>query len=248
VDDVPEVATASPVTNRALAVAVLPFVNLTQGAATGALGTGLTQDVSIRLRDLESVVVVPSDTNAGWLVGGGVQQLGDTVRVTARVVDTRGGEIVRAVKVDGAANDLSRLRVEVAAAIEAGIVEALGIVAAPAPATTQTPDGIVVRTFSNLSLATVDADVGRTIVNAVTDHLLALGTVSVVADESRAAWIISGGIQRVGNIVRITASLVDVAKGSVVRAVKVDGLISRLAQLQSQVASELGHCVREMTS
>jgi len=248
VDDVPEVATASPVTNRALAVAVLPFVNLTQGAATGALGTGLTQDVSIRLRDLESVVVVPSDTNAGWLVGGGVQQLGDTVRVTARVVDTRGGEIVRAVKVDGAANDLSRLRVEVAAAIEAGIVEALGIVAAPAPATTQTPDGIVVRTFSNLSLATVDADVGQTIVNAVTDHLLALGTVSVVADESRAAWIISGGIQRVGNIVRITASLVDVAKGSVVRAVKVDGLISRLAQLQSQVASELGHCVREMTS
>ena len=248
VDDVPEVATASPVTNRALAVAVLPFVNLTQGAATGALGTGLTQDVSIRLRDLESVVVVPSDTNAGWLVGGGVQQLGDTVRVTARVVDTRGGEIVWAVKVDGAANDLSRLRVEVAAAIEAGIVEALGIVAAPAPATTQTPDGIVVRTFSNLSLATVDADVGQTIVNAVTDHLLALGTVSVVADESRAAWIISGGIQRVGNIVRITASLVDVAKGSVVRAVKVDGLISRLAQLQSQVASELGHCVREMTS
>jgi multidrug efflux system membrane fusion protein len=248
VDDVPEVATASPVTNRALAVAVLPFVNLTQGAATGALGTGLTQDVSIRLRDLESVVVVPSDTNAGWLVGGGVQQLGDTVRVTARVVDTRGGEIVWAVKVDGAANDLSRLRVEVAAAIEAGIVEALGIVAAPAPATTQTPDGIVVRTFSNLSLATVDADVGQTIVNAVTDHLLALGTVSVVADESRAAWIISGGIPRVGNIVRITASLVDVAKGSVVRAVKVDGLISRLAQLQSQVASELGHCVREMTS
>ena len=254
VDDVPEVAepdvvaTASPVTNRALAVAVLPFVNLTQGAATGALATGLTQDVSIRLRDLESVVVVPSDTNAGWLVGGGVQQLGDTVRVTARVVDTRGGEIVRAVKVDGAASDLSRLRGEVAAAIEDGIVEALGIVTTPVPATTQTPDGIVVRTFSNLSLATVDADVGQTIVNAVTDQLLALGTVSVVADERRAAWIISGGIQRVGNIVRITASLVDVAKGSVVRAVKVDGLISRLAQLQSQVASELGHCVREMTS
>ena len=254
VDDVPEVAepdvvaTASPVTNRALAVAVLPFVNLTQGAATGALGTGLTQDVSIRLRDLESVVVVPSDTNAGWLVGGGVQQLGDTVRVTARVVDTRGGEIVRAVKIDGAASDLSRLRGEVAAAIEDGIVEALGIVAAPVPAATQTPGGIVVRTFSNLSLATVDADVGQTIVNAVTDHLLALGTVSVVAEESRAAWIISGAIQRVGNIVRITASLVDVAKGSVVRAVKVDGLISRLGQLQSQVASELGNCVREMTS
>ena len=254
VDDGPEIAeldvagTASLVTNRALAVAVLPFANLTQGAATRALGTGLTQDVSIRLRDLESIVVVPSETNAGWLVGGGVQQLGDTVRVTARVVDTRGGEIVRAVKVDGAANDLSRLRGEVAAAIEDGVVEALGIVAAPVPAAAQTPDGIVVHTFSNLSLATVDADVGQTIVNAVTEHLLALGTVSIVADESRAAWIISGGIQRVGNIVRITASLVDVAKGSVVRAVKVDGLISRLAQLQSQVASELGHCVREMTS
>ncbi len=257
-DDVPDVGepdavaatspATSPATNRALAVAVLPFVNITQGAATGALGTGLTQDVSIRLRDLESVVVVPSETNAGWLVGGGVQQLGETVRVTARVVDTRGGDIVRAIKVDGAASDLSRLRGEVAAAIEDGIVEALGIVATPVPEKSQTPDGIVVRTFRNLSLAAVDADVGQAIVKAVTDHLLALGTVSVVAQESRAAWIISGGIQRVGNIVRITASLVDVAKGSVVRAVKVDGLISRLAQLQSQVASELGECVHEMTS
>jgi len=254
VDDVPEVGepdvvpAASPVTNQALAVAVLPFVNITQGAATGALGTGLTQDVSIRLRDLESIVVVPSETNAGWLVGGGVQQLGDTVRVTARVVDMRGGDIVLAVKVDGAASDLSRLRGEVVAAIEDGIVEALGIVPTPVQAATQTPDGIVVRTFSNLSLATVDADVGPAIVSAVTDHLLALGTVSVVAEESRAAWIISGGIQRVGNIVRITASLVDVAKGSVVRAIKVDGLISRIAQLRRQVVSELVECVHEMTS
>jgi TolB-like protein len=252
VGDVPDVgepdAVVAASTNRELAVVVLPFANITQGAATGALGAGLVQDVSIRLRDLDSVVVVPSETNAGWLVGGGVQQLGETVRVTARVVDTRGGDVVRAVKIDGATSDLSGLRGEVAAAIEDGIIEALGIVATPVPASTQTPSGIAVRAFRNLSLAAVDANVGQAIVDAVTDHLLALGTVSVVAEENHAAWIISGGIQRVGNIVRITASLVDAANGSVARAVKVDGLISRLAQLQSQVAAELGECVHEMTS
>ena len=251
---------------------------------------------STRLGDLESVVVVSSETDADWVVGGGVQRLGDAVRVTARVVDTRDGDIVRAVKVDGATNDLGRVRGEVAAAIEAGIIEALGIgvdlvpeidvapvlntdvaplpdvelagipdigaaplrdaVAAairdidstPIPFEPPTSDRIAVRDFSNVSQMPADAEVAQAIGNAVTEHLLALENVSVVAEESSAAWIIAGGIQRVGNIVRVTASLVDVATGSVVRAIKVDGLINRLAQLQSEVAAALSNSVREATS
>lgn len=301
-DDVAEdsdpdiVAGASRVIDRATAVAILPFTNISQGGTTDVLGTGLTEDVSTRLGDLESVVVVSSETDAGWVVGGGVQRLGDTVRVTARVVDTRDGGIVRAVKVDGATNDLGRVRGEVAAAIEAGIVEALGIgvdliqdidiarvpdsdvapvlnidsapvpdsdiarvpdvLAAPirdidvipVPFELPTSDRIAVRDFSNVSQIPADAEVAQAIGNAVTERLLALENVSVVAEESSAAWIIAGGIQRVGNIVRVTASLVDVVTGSVVRAIKVDGLITRLAQLQSEVAAALSNSVRESTS
>ena len=301
-DDVAEdsdldiVAGASRVVDRATAVAILPFANISQGGTTDALGTGLAQDVSTRLGDLESVVVVSSETDAGWVVGGGVQRLGDTVRVTARVVDTRDGDIVRAVKVDGATNDLGRVRGEVAAAIEAGIIEALGIgvdlipeidvapvlntdvaplpdvevaripdidaaplrdaVAAairdidstPVPFEPPTLDRIAVRDFDNVSQMPEDAEVAQAIGSAVTEHLLALENVSVVAEESSAAWIIAGGIQRVGNIVRVTASLVDVVTGSVVRAIKVDGLINRLAQLQSAVAAALSNSVREATS
>ena len=298
-DDVAEdsdpdiVAGASRVIDRATAVAILPFASISQGGTIDALGIGLTEDVSTRLGDLESVMVVSSETNADWVVGGGVQRLGDTVRVTARVVDMRDGNIVRAVKVDGATNDLGRVRGEVAAAIEAGIVEALGIGvdlipdfdiarvpdsdvdpvlntdsapvpeidvarvpsvlaapigdidAIPVPFESPTSDRIVVRDFSNVSQIPADAEVAQAIGNAVTEHLLALENVSVVAEESSAAWIIAGGIQRVGNIVRVTASLVDVVTGSVVRAIKVDGLITRLAQLQSDVAAALSNSVRE---
>ena len=294
--DLDLVAGTSRVVDRATAVAILPFANISQGGTTDALGTGLAQDVSTRLGDLESVVVVSSETDADWVVGGGVQRLGDAVRVTARVVDTRDGDIVRAVKVDGATNDLGRVRGEVAAAIEAGIIEALGIgvdlvpeidvapvlntdvaplpdvelagipdigaaplrdaVAAairdidstPIPFESPTSDRIAVRDFSNVSQMPADAEVAQAIGNAVTEHLLALENVSVVAEESSAAWIIAGGIQRVGNIVRVTASLVDVVTGSVVRAIKVDGLINRLAQLQSEVAAALSNSVREATS
>ena len=274
------VAGASRVIDRATAVAILPFANISQGDTTDALGTGLTEDVSTRLGDLESVVVVSSETEAGWVVGGGVQRLGDTVRVTARVVDTRDGDIVRAVKIDGDTNDLGRVRGEVAAAIEAGIVEALGIVVArvsdrdavpvpsvgvetipdidvasvpdidtaPIPLEPPTLDRIAVRDFSNVSQMPGDAEVAQAIGSAVIEHLLALENVSVVVEESSAAWIVAGGIQRVGNIVRVTASLVDVVTGSVVRAIKVDGLINRLAQLQSEVAAALSNSVREATS
>ena len=239
---------ASPVIDRATAVAVLPFINITQGGTTGELGSGLTKAVSMRLEDLESVMVVSSETDAGWVVGGGVQRLGDTVRVTARVVDTRDGDIVRAVKVDGTASDMPRVRDEVAAAIEDGIIDALGIVATAGPVESGSSDRIVVRAFNNVSQAPADADLAQAIVNAVTDRLLTLETVSVVAEESTAAWIITGGIQRVGNSVRVTATLIDVAEGTVVRSVKVDGLIDQLDRLQSEVASELSDSVREVTS
>ena len=93
-----------------------------------------------------------------------------------------------------------------------------------------------------------DAALAGAISSAVTERLRTVQSVSVVADEQDAMWIISGGIQRLGNTVRITANLIDTRQGSVVRAVKVDGPVDELSRLQDEVAAELSNSVREATS
>ena len=54
-----------------------------------------------------------------------------------------------------------------------------------------------------------------------------------------ARWVVSGGYQRLGDQLRITARLVDVATGTLVRAIKVDGAIDDLFTLQDRLAVEL---------
>ena len=54
-----------------------------------------------------------------------------------------------------------------------------------------------------------------------------------------ARWLISGGYQRLGEQIRITARMVDVLTGAVVRAAKVDGPAAALFDLQDQVVSQL---------
>ena len=51
--------------------------------------------------------------------------------------------------------------------------------------------------------------------------------------------VITGGYQRLGNQLRITGRLMDVATGTVVRAAKVDGGIGDLFELQDRLAAEL---------
>ena len=53
-------------------------------------------------------------------------------------------------------------------------------------------------------------------------------------------WLVAGGYQRVGDLIRITARLVDVASGSVIRTAKIDGAMSELFSLQAQIVSQLG--------
>ena len=54
-----------------------------------------------------------------------------------------------------------------------------------------------------------------------------------------ANWLVAGGYQRVGDLIRITARLVDVASSSVVRTVKLDGTLSEIFELQDQIAAKL---------
>ena len=54
-----------------------------------------------------------------------------------------------------------------------------------------------------------------------------------------ASWLISGGYQRLGDRIRITAKLVEVPSGRIARSAKVDGAMANLFELQDQVYSQL---------
>ena len=54
------------------------------------------------------------------------------------------------------------------------------------------------------------------------------------------AWLVRGGYQRLGDQFRITARIINVQTGVVVKAAKVDGEISRIFELQDRIVAELG--------
>ena len=56
----------------------------------------------------------------------------------------------------------------------------------------------------------------------------------------QADWVVTGAYQRLGDLIRITARLVDVESGSASRSVKVDGMLSEIFELQDQIVVGLG--------
>ena len=110
-----------------------------------------------------------------------------------------------------------------------------------APATEGATDlvRVAVRDFANVSRAAADDAFAKTVSDAITTRLGAVSTITVVASETDATWVVMGGLQRVGDMVRITANVVDVAQGSVIRALKFDGSASDQARLQQEVAAGL---------
>jgi TolB-like protein len=134
----------------------------------------------------------------------------------------------------------------VAAAIGNSFVDALDT-SETAPAAVSAI-AIALRPFANVSEMPEDVVLAEAMAGAIADQLATLQSLAVVTEESDAMWVISGGIQRLGNVVRITANLIDRRQGAVVRAVKVDGPVDQLSRLQNEVAAELSNSVREATS
>ncbi len=62
--------------------------------------------------------------------------------------------------------------------------------------------------------------------------------------ELRARWVVSGGFQRSGDTVRVTASVVEVRSGQVAGTTKVDGSLQRIFDLQDRLVRELGRTLR----
>ena len=250
--------------DAASSVAVLPFVNLSRNPADDRIGTDMTAALRTTLEQTGAMGVVAltaadeataletaGERGAHWLVGGGYQRVGDRLRITARVLVVAGGDLIRSVKVDGTVDDLDTLTAEMVAAVRAevdGGGEARRATAArDAPAGTATRT-LVVRSFDDLSPSgegVQNGDLGAAITDAVAARLAELAQVTVVSSDDGAPWIVVGGVQRIGGVVRVTARLVDVESRSVLKAVKVDGTTDALAELQARVASALSESVRD---
>jgi eukaryotic-like serine/threonine-protein kinase len=136
-----------------------------------------------------------------------------------------------------------------------------------APPTPKLENAVAVMTFSNITGEPTDDWIGSGIAETVTSDLKKIRGLSVIGrertfevlkdlqtgaldefDESiaidigrrlAAAWILGGGYQRIGEMIRITARVIDVNTGEVIRTVKIDGKISEIFNLQDKIVYEL---------
>lgn len=126
---------------------------------------------------------------------------------------------------------------------------------------------VAVMPFTNISQDVADNWIGAGIAETITADLKAVPGVSVIGRERMydtlahlragsliavddrlaidigralgAGWIVAGGYQRIGTLIRLTARLVNIATGSLARTIKVDGQLSDLFVLQDRVVAEL---------
>jgi serine/threonine protein kinase/tetratricopeptide (TPR) repeat protein len=137
------------------------------------------------------------------------------------------------------------------------------IIAAAAPGAIES--SVAVMTFSNITREPADDWIGTGIAETVSSDLKNIHGLTIIGrarvydalrnlstdahlndslaiDIGRrlgATWVVVGGYQRLGGVVRITASFVEVASGQVRRTVKVDGRIDDIFALQDKIVFEL---------
>ena len=137
--------------------------------------------------------------------------------------------------------------------------EVRGGVSVPVPQTASAPraqqvaagtaggesDTVAVIVFTNITGAAEDDWIGVGIAETLAADVATGGALSVgrmpteAGRESGARWVITGAYQRVGDQLRITARVVEVATAAVVHTAIIDGLMSELFALQDQVSAEL---------
>ncbi len=233
------------------AVAVASFASLSQQTGAPDLGPALGRAVMTRLASANGIALAEDESDARYVVRGGVQQVGPLVRVTARIVDNEDGAVVHAAKIDGTSANQAALEADVATAVVEHLAASLESTAPRnrgGMPTGATAAALAVLPFDDLSSGAgpaIDVDLGAAIAAAVTERLAALPAVALVPPGGEAAWAVGGGIQRIGSLVRVTARLTDVRSGAVVTAVKIDGTVEALADLQSRVAAAMRDSVRD---
>ncbi len=132
-------------------VAVMTFANITREPADDWIGTGIAETVSADLKNVHGLAVIARarvydalrNLNHGttmdeaaameigrrlgatWMVGGGFQRMGETVRITATLIEVATGDLRRTVKVDGRIPDIFALQDKIVYELTQGLNVAL---------------------------------------------------------------------------------------------------------------------------
>jgi serine/threonine protein kinase/tetratricopeptide (TPR) repeat protein len=156
---------------------------------------------------------------------------------------------------------------DVAREMDEGAARRSSVRSTPSLAAQAVPVGssVAVMTFSNITREPSDDWIGTGIAETVSSDLKNIHGLNVIGrarvfdalrnlssdtrlDESLAidigrrlgaTWVVVGGFQKLGELVRITANFVDVATGAIKRTVKVDGRIGDIFSLQDKIVFEL---------
>ena len=132
-------------------VAVMTFTNITRDAVDDWIGTGIAETVSSDLKNIHGLTIIgrarvfdalrnlSTDAHlndslaidigrrlgATWILVGGFQRIGTSVRITANVVEVASGAVKRTVKVDGRIDDIFALQDKIVFELSQGLNLAL---------------------------------------------------------------------------------------------------------------------------
>ena len=113
-------------------VIVVPFRNLTQQSSNDWIGAGIAATVASDLQQLgmsmvwdqvdgnlpdEVLLTATRAAGARWLVTGGYQQVGESLRITMQLIDVETGAVSQGGTFDGVLEDLFRIQDEIVAAL-----------------------------------------------------------------------------------------------------------------------------------
>ncbi len=190
-------------------------------------------------------------------------------RYTAAVPASLDAIVARALEKDPAfryqqASEMARDLGQVAEELDGA---ALGRITRTTAAVTAAPveKSVAVMTFSNITREPADDWIGTGIAETVSSDLRNIHGLTIIGrarvydalrnlstdahlkdslaiDIGRrlaATWVVVGGYQRMGSVVRITATVVEVATGGVARTVRVDGKIDDIFALQDKIVFEV---------
>ncbi len=135
-------------------VSVLPFLNITGDPSDAWIGDGIAETLIADLQVASGFEVVTGEQDdVRWVVRGAYQRIGNTIRVTARLVEIASGALIRTARVDGRMDDLFALQDRLAVALAEPLENASSRMAEPPPVAAPPADPTVSRAGM---LATID--------------------------------------------------------------------------------------------
>ncbi|MSO56466.1 MAG: hypothetical protein EXQ55_06025 [Acidobacteria bacterium] len=108
------------------ALTILPFANLTGDPADAWIGAGIAETLAVAFGASVEASAPGARPASARFISGAYQRVGNVIRITARLVETGSGRVIRAVKVDGPRDELFALEDRLVAELSTGAPGQMG--------------------------------------------------------------------------------------------------------------------------